>query len=594
MQEQQMINSADLTLRGLLIEQEYLFRVSNYQRHYVWTDKEVRQFLTDGEFCWRQQQENQRFIHFAGQISLRIISEERDMRVQVEIVDGQQRLTTFMLLIAVASRMMLMEYDQKELAGKLRNEYFISRSDFGEDRERLQLSRKDHDFWKKLICVGEEYGLIAKTESQKHLLKAEKVIREYLRLITIEKGSEEAGMVLRDYIDSIALSFRFVLLRTSHPGYAYALYQIVNDRGVPLTSGELLKARTIELLTDKSELADRAEQIWDEVLEDSGVVTDRYLSWNYVAVTGKRMETRGSITIHELYERDVFCCYNKRILSEIEQQVIKGQLELLEINVTRMRVLTQGIIPEAVSEYTKILFEALIKVLKNTFCIPIYLKILEMNEKQAIKTLNTITPMLAKAFFIAKTMGGLHDNVISNCYLEILKHIDHNHANIDAIKLCLEDLIKRDKCKQEFTSKIKNDVYVRGASGNAKAKFLLLMLELYYLRQVEKGGCECGDDSIRFKLSELSVEHILKESVDVNEISKAFYSGLHKLGNLTLAGRKVNSRMKNADFEEKRSIYQLSPYCITREVGQLEHWRKENFDERQNRVTGDLKKAFEF
>lgn len=591
MKNQQMIESGDLTLKGLV--EKYLFQVSNYQRHYVWTEKEVQQFLADGEFCWKQEMEGKRFIHFAGQISLRIIGSERDMRERAEIVDGQQRLTTFMLLVAVAARMIRIEYGCPKLSEELRRRYFISCSELGGDIRRLELSRTDQEFWRGLTCEGEQNKLTAKTESQKYLLKAEEVTKNFLCRIAAEKNGEEAGNTIMDYIDAVASSFRFVLLRTSHPGYAFALYQIVNDRGVPLTSGELLKARTIELLSDKKELANWAEQIWDDILEDPGSATDRYLSWNYAAVTGRKIENKRGTTLHEQYERDIFCCYNKRILSEAEQQTVKEQLELLDANVARMRVLTQGVLPEAaVSEYTKILFEALIKLLKNTFSIPIYLKILEMNEKKAVKTLNTITPLLIKAFFVAKTMGGLHDSVIANCYLEIWKYIDYNRADIDAIKCCLENLLNRDNCKKEFASKIKDDVYMRGASGNAKAKIMLLMLELHYLQQVERGGCECGDDSIKFALSEMSVEHILKESIDPNEVSKLFYNGLHKLGNLTLLGKKLNSKLRDKDYEYKREYYQRSPYGITREVGKLEHWKKTDFDERQRRMTEEVVEVF--
>lgn len=593
MQEQQKIKSGDLTLEELVAKQNYLFRVTNYQRHYVWTEKEVKQFLSDGEFCWRQKAEGIRFIHFAGQISLRKIETGRDMRTRVEIVDGQQRLTTFILLVAIVCRKLSMEYRENFLSTMLWKKYFLSTAECADDEERLLLSRRDQVFWNGLTCQTGEVLKECESESHKHLKIAAKVIKEHTEQMAAEKTEKEAAQTLYEYVEAIAVSFRFVILTTYHDGYAYALYQIVNDRGVPLTSGELLKARTIELLSDKKYLALQAEQIWDDILKDTGEETNRCLNWHYVAITGRQMESKKSATIHEQYERVVFHCYNKRILSEAEQQEIKRQLDHLEVNVKRMRVLTQGMIPEAVSGYTKVLFEALIKVLKNTFCIPIYLKILEMPEKQAIKTLNSITPLLAKAFFMAKTMGGLHDGVIAKCYLEIWNYIDYSRADMDSIKEALERLVSRDNCRKEFISRAKDNVYVRGASRNDKAKFMLLMLELYYLKSVERGGNECGDDSVEFKVSEMSIEHILKESVDPNEISREFYSSLHKLGNLTLTGKRVNSRLKNADFEDKRERYQKSPYFITREVGKSEHWKKEDFNSRQEKFISDLEKIFE-
>lgn len=63
---------------------------------------------------------------------------------------------------------------------------------------------------------------------------------------------------------------------------------------------------------------------------------------------------------------------------------------------------------------------------------------------------------------------------------------------MDSIKEALERLVSRDNCRKEFISRAKDNVYVRGASRNDKAKFMLLMLELYYLKSVERGGNECG------------------------------------------------------------------------------------------------------
>ena len=591
MREQQKIRSGDLTFEGLICEEKYLFKVSNYQRHYVWTTKEIQQFLMDGEFCWEQKKKGQHFIHFAGQITLRLISEERDQYKQMEIVDGQQRITTFLMLTAAAAqKMSLLGFRQE--AKLLRERFFVVKSEFTGTRARLELSPTDRDFWKAL--TGEEDVKLppVSTESHKHLLNAKKVVINFLDTLSTGKTEAESAEIWRDYIEALASSFRIVLLKTCTPGYAYALYQTVNDRGVPLTSGELLKARTIELLSDNSELADYAERIWDNVLKDAGTDTDRYLNWNYTAVTGKKMELKRTVAAHELYERDIFGCYRRRMLYEEEQLKVKSQLEKLEMNVERMRKLSQGCLELPVNEETRILFGALVRMLKNSFCIPVYLKILDMEERKAVAALNWITPMLAKTFFIAKTMGNLHDGVISNCYLEILKSIHSSCIEKDEIKKSLERVLKRDNCEKEFTSKINEAVYVRGGSGNAKAKFLLLMLELQEMKEHEKGSQEYIDDAMPMDLQKLSVEHILSESVDPVGISKEFYAGLHKLGNLTLVGGKINTRMKNDPFETKRTRYQRSPFYITRKVGELEEWRKADFDKRQKEMTEALTAAF--
>lgn len=590
--QQKKITSSDVSLKRLVTELNYLFCVPNYQRHYVWTEKEVQLFLKDGEYCWKKYvEEGMLFEHFAGQLILRKVGEDRSKNSKMEIVDGQQRLTTFMLLVSVANRIMKSWECDKE-ADEVEQKYFISQVQNGNPKKRLTLSKPDQDFWERMTDIYQNMdACTAERESHKCLKNAGKTIYEYLLQMVGGKTKEEGCKALSTYIDAVAESFQFVLLETLQPGYMYALYQIVNDRGLPLTSGELLKARVMELLADRKELSDRAEEWWNDILQDTGKTTDAYLNWNFVAIMGKKMNTRGVSMIHEQYEKEIFCCYNQRILSEAGQAVVLRQVEQLGINVARLRNLDQGVLPCAgVSEHTKLIFEALIKLLKNTFCIPLYLKILEMNEKQICKTIENITPMLAKAFFVAKTMGGLHDEVIARYYLEIWRYIDRHSADMDKIRECLIRLVREGNSSKNFAKKLQEDIYSK-TTGNQKAKFLLLMLELENYRGA--GKQECGDDSIAIKLQELSIEHILKDSVDEREVSKKFYNGREKIGNLTLIGKKLNGLLKNKDFEDKRGIYQKSPYCITREVGRLEHWKGTDFDERQKRLTEELPRIFE-
>ena len=93
-------------------------------------------------------------------------------------------------------------------------------------------------------------------------------------------------------------------------------------------------------------------------------------------------------------------------------------------------------------------------------------------------------------------------------------------------------------------------------------------------------------------MSKLSIEHILPEEVDDREVSKQFYNSIHRIGNLTLLGRKLNSRQRNKPFEDKAEIYKESPYWVTRHVGALKKWTWTEFRERQNQMQTDFKRIF--
>ena len=121
---------------------------------------------------------------------------------------------------------------------------------------------------------------------------------------------------------------------------------------------------------------------------------------------------------------------------------------------------------------------------------------------------------------------------------------------------------------------------------------MLLMIELQYLKEGEKSRADFGDDSVKIVFDKLSIEHILHKSISADEVSGDQYASIHKIGNLTLLGEKINSREDDRSFEEKREDYLLSPYVITRKVGELKVWKYKEFKERQEELTQVLKRAF--
>ena len=79
-----------------------IFRVPDYQRGYSWERRQVREFLEDLELLMPQR------FHYTGTVVLyeppasksRLMDVEGKTYNPVEIVDGQQRLTTIVLLLS--------------------------------------------------------------------------------------------------------------------------------------------------------------------------------------------------------------------------------------------------------------------------------------------------------------------------------------------------------------------------------------------------------------------------------------------------------------------------------------------------------------
>ena len=77
--------------------QECFYVVPDYQREYVWTDKEVQQLLEDID---EQIDSGSDKKYFVGMILVSPGSQKNHF----DVIDGQQRLTTFYLLLLCALR----------------------------------------------------------------------------------------------------------------------------------------------------------------------------------------------------------------------------------------------------------------------------------------------------------------------------------------------------------------------------------------------------------------------------------------------------------------------------------------------------------
>ena len=108
-----------------------------------------------------------------------------------------------------------------------------------------------------------------------------------------------------------------------------------------------------------------------------------------------------------------------------------------------------------------------------------FLNILKVpTEELRTKIINFLTVLMAKFFFVAKTMGGMHPNSIASLYFEISKLISNTPTDY---QLCTE------KCHTKiiqkgsfdiFKAKIEHEIYSRQAT--TSSKYLLYFLELFY------------------------------------------------------------------------------------------------------------------
>jgi len=602
-----VIESHDRCLGEVFQANNYLFVVPNYQRYFVWEQKEVKSFIDDCIYCYEAHQNGtQEYQHFLGQIILRKTETDRADRSIMEIIDGQQRLTTFTLLIMAAFRHLTRikenadegtQEDIVEYLTQLKNEYIVSVPQIGGLCRKLKLSHVDNPILMQIAntCFDPQITVdeasITKL-SQKRIYDAYNYI---LGRIESKWNPTEAAnnlSLIKDFINKISVRLRVVLLKTTRLGYNYSLYQIVNDRGVSLTAAELLKARTMELLYNNTAYASRCEDIWKDILNDDGQVTQKYLSWHYTSLTHKTAPRKD---LNYEYEEFIFECKGKHSLNMDEQRELFNDIQDLHKSVELCRHLSNGTFPRTNNYSDNILnlFNILIKNLKNESCIPLFINIAKMeNERGRHNTFEQSAFEISKFFFVAKSICNIHANFITKGCNEISKKVKSNQCSHDTIKNILSNIIEQKQCMTKFNSTIESDIYSKVGS-NTTSLFLLYMLEIfndstsYQLNDFKR----TGDNARIIDFNSLSNEHIFAQGLATTEEQQSFYN---KIGNLTLLGTRPNNVQDNAPYEQKRETYRQSPYAITRAVAQNESWTHIEFNARQSQLVNKIKNIFIF
>jgi hypothetical protein len=207
--------------------QEQILKVPPYQRSYAWGDQQIEQFIKDLE----QHPTNKPY--FFGSLLLEITRDIRNGWPVINVVDGQQRLTTLSIFFhAVVHHLENQDLSEKGInSRKLLSRKYLFDQDAG--IRKFETVDCDLAFFHESISSNTGKDVTCETLSQKRLLNAYEKLSIFLHNQPIDHV-----FALCDKI-STALIIPFTV---SSSGEATQIFELQNDRGKRLTNLESLKA----------------------------------------------------------------------------------------------------------------------------------------------------------------------------------------------------------------------------------------------------------------------------------------------------------------------------------------------------------------
>ncbi|EPZ72616.1 hypothetical protein N203_02320 [Helicobacter pylori UM084] len=231
------IESNDSHLRDILKDELY-YQIPIYQRPYQWTEENCEKLLDD---LFENYEYHKKDDYFCGSLVLIMIEKDSETNAETyDIVDGQQRLSTFILLAKVLATLFLerLTEESKEYLQESLN------SRHGK-KDRLNFNAIGFNSKKDFQYALTSFNDAHVSNNKNNYLKNAICLKNYLK----EKEIKD----INDFIKW--LYFKVVFIKTTCPNVSMALriFSVLNARGLPLHAIDVFKVELLKKLANKKD-----------------------------------------------------------------------------------------------------------------------------------------------------------------------------------------------------------------------------------------------------------------------------------------------------------------------------------------------------
>lgn len=515
-----------LSIRELFGNTDSLYKIPQYQRPYKWEDEQIDKLWDDVYEAFQNKEAN----YFLGSI---ITAKPRDdeKSAYVDVVDGQQRLTTLMIMFCV-----IRDLYPNINAGKSENPFAVDKDTIQTsislhnktDRLKLFTHRQHQSDFDDLILKGNtaelkkpyKYQIRNDEEPKYKFINTSSIFRDKLKELG-KDGSE-------DFINYLFNQVKIIRIDCENRDFAIKLFQVLNDRGMNLTAADLIKSFLLEKLYTK----------YKNDNDTSKMKEEQFISdWR---------EMEQSIKTCDISLNDLFIIYEYHILQNPKKSLY-DELQNYFDDKDSNEVISD--VKKFANTYFEEIYEKDDKILFSFWYIPwnmywksILLTALHMQYPDYEKLKKQL-----RRFYYLYWIAGKTLSQIKHASFNIIKWVKENKPITE-----IED---------ELNKKLKDDGIESIAIRNLTSenittepwiKPLLLMMEY----NVDDNGKLAFVDLNRA----LHLEHVLpvkyKDFLEWSHITDDIATKwLNSVGNITLLGGAKNIEASNNPFDVKMKVY---------------------------------------
>lgn len=555
------IEAKEISIGKLLHSGDYEFEIPEYQRPYAWGAEEALQLLSDLSGALERDTDEP---YFLGSIVL----VKAPGSPRSEVIDGQQRLTTLTILLALLRDLVDKESLQQSIHKLIESEAL--EWDNVPAKPRLNIRPRDTHFFRTYVQTpGATQALIGLsdnavgTDSQRRIRNNAKALHEAL----VEWDQEQLTQLFK----LIAARAYLVTVSTPDLNSAYRIFSVMNARGLPLSPQDIFKSQVIGSIAEHEK--QRHAEVWENLEEELG---RKEFGDLFLYIRAIKSRTRAVKGLLQEFPDQVLNAYlpdnGKGFIREVLEPYAKADIRMLAQDF-------HGDDPrwEELNNWLKRLDQ-----LDNDDWRPPALWAL----KEHGEDVEFLVQFMAKLERLAASMllRRVYATPRQQRYMELLKQlIDGDGLQADAFELT-------DAERRETLDRIDGELYL----ATRVRKYVLLRLDSVLAQ----------DPGASYDHRIITVEHVLpqtppQESQWTRDFSEEdAEQWTHRLGNLLLLNRRSNSRAQNYDFAVKKDKYFTSDqgvavFALTTQVLKEPVWTPEVIADRQKYLVGTLAREWD-
>lgn len=514
-----------LTVNKFLTDSDSFYQIPKYQRPYKWNDEQVDKLWDD---LW-ESYTNETSNYFLGSvITAKAVGDQ-----YLDIVDGQQRLTTLMILMAVVRDLYpTLNEDDSENVNAI-DETTIKNAiakDGKFKRLRLYTHHIHQTDFEQIILNGNTLEIKKPFKKDVRIDEVPKYKFQntaYLFREKLEKiGLRECGK----FINYIFNNVYIIRIDCSDVSFAIKLFQVLNARGLDLTNADLIKSFLLgNLLSKYGEDPTTAQHKENQFLQD----------WIHVEKIASSVDQSTN---------DLLVMYEYYLLESNPKKSLYDELVNQFDNDDPLEIVAD--FKAFCNHYQDSIIGVDDEVLYSFYHLPwaIYWRTVLLTALHEVYSEYKDLMEVVRNFYYQHWIAGYTLSRVKQTSFNLIKWIKEKKP-LNEIKNELVIISKSNNIATRMYQNLNGDVYTE-----AWIKPILFVVE---------NNQSDSPTKLEMKNREIHVEHILpqkfdtlygwKEMIEDKDFSKTL---IHTLGNLTLLSGKKNIEARNNPYQDKIKTYQ--------------------------------------